>query len=187
MISSLIPFPDLITTPRLVLRAPRVQDGQSLNDVIRESFANLHQWMPWAREMPTLQDSHDYVREAAARFRKREDFPILIWERETEQLVGASGLHPRDWNVPSFEIGYWVRSSREGQGYVTETVEALTRAAFEHLHAERIIIRCDARNVRSARVAERAGYTLEATMRRDARAPDGSLRDTLQFVRLAGE
>jgi RimJ/RimL family protein N-acetyltransferase len=135
--------------------------------------------------MPTLQQTVEFTREAAARFRKREDFAILLWDRETEQFVGGSGLHPRDWNVPSFEIGYWVRSSYEGKGYITETVEALTRAAFEHLRAERIIIRCDARNLRSARVAERAGYTLEATMRRDARAPDGSLRDTLQFVRLA--
>ena len=96
-------------------------------------------------------------------------------------------MHPRDWSVPSFEIGYWLRSSTVGKGYITEAVEALTQAAFQHLHAERIIIRCDSRNVRSARVAERAGYTLEATLRRDARAPDGSLRDTLQFVRLAGE
>ena len=55
------------------------------------------------------------------------------------------------------------------------------------LHAQRLIIRCDARNLRSARVAERAGYRLEATLRREMRAPDGSLRDTLQFVRLAGE
>lgn len=187
MPSSLIRFPETITTPRLLLRAPRVRDAQALNDAIHESFASLHQWMPWAREMPTMQDTLDYVRESAARYRRREDFPILIWERETEQFAGASGLHPRDWSVPSFEIGYWVRSSFEGKGYITEAVEALTRTALEHLRAERIIIRCDARNVRSARVAERAGYALEATLRRDARAPDGSLRDTLQFVKLAGE
>ncbi len=187
MTSSLIPFPDTITTPRLVLRAPRAQDAKAINDAIRESFASLHQWMLWAREIPTLHETEEFARENASRYRRREDFPILLWERETDLLVGASGLHPRDWSVPSFEIGYWVRSSREGQGFVTETVEALTRAAFEHLHAERIVIRCDARNVRSARVAERAGYTLEATLRRDARAPDGHLRDTLQFVRLAGE
>lgn len=187
MTSSHIPFPDSINTARLTLRAPRFADAGALNEAIRESFGSLHLWMPWAREIPTLHDTEEYVREAASRYRRREDFPILIWERDTDLLVGACGLHPRDWTVPSFEIGYWVRSSREGHGYITETVEALTNAALEHLHAERIIIRCDSRNTRSARVAERAGYTLEATLRRDARAVDGGLRDTLQFVRLARE
>jgi RimJ/RimL family protein N-acetyltransferase len=38
--------------------------------------------------------------------------------------------------------------------------------------------------VRSQRVAEQAGYELEATLRNYAVAADGELRDTLVFVRL---
>ncbi len=57
----------------------------------------------------------------------------------------------------------------------------LTRTAFEQLGANRVEIRCDVRNVRSRRVAERCGYVLEGTMRRDALATDGRLRDTLVF------
>jgi RimJ/RimL family protein N-acetyltransferase len=171
----------------MLLRAPRAGDGIAVNAAIQESFDSLHQWMPWARTVPTLEQSEHFAREGAQHYRSREDFPILLWERDTQLFIGASGLHPRDWSVPSFEIGYWVRSSREGQGYVTEAVKALTQVAFAILHAQRLIIRCDARNLRSARVAERAGYRLEATLRRELRAPDGSLRDTLQFVRLAGE
>jgi RimJ/RimL family protein N-acetyltransferase len=187
MIPLFQPFPPFVETPRLLLRAPRPGDGLAVNDAVRETFASLHQWMPWAREMPTPEESENFARESAQRYRQGEDFPILLWSRETDELVGASGLHPRDWAVPSFEIGYWLRASCEGKGYMGETVEALTQAAFTHLNAERIIIRCDARNVRSARVAQRAGYTLEATLRRDSRGVDGSLRDTLQFVKLAGE
>ncbi len=36
----------------------------------------------------------------------------------------------------------------------------------------------------SRRVAERAGYTLEATLHQDDVAPDGELRDRLIFVKL---
>ena len=36
----------------------------------------------------------------------------------------------------------------------------------------------------SAAVALRCGYTLEATLHSDSRAPDGRLRDSLIFARL---
>ena len=75
----------------------------------------------------------------------------------------------------------------QGQGYVTEVTKALTNMAFEDLSANRLEIRCDSRNEKSAKVAERAGYRLEATLRSDDRANDGSLRDTLIYVMLAGD
>jgi RimJ/RimL family protein N-acetyltransferase len=53
---------------------------------------------------------------------------------------------------------------------------------FEQLGANRIEIRCDARNSRSRRVAERAGYRLEAELKNDIRAPDGLLRNTLIYA-----
>jgi RimJ/RimL family protein N-acetyltransferase len=43
------------------------------------------------------------------------------------------------------------------------------------------MIRCDARNTRSAAVAERLGFVREAHLRNEARSTDGELRDTLVF------
>ena len=42
------------------------------------------------------------------------------------------------------------------------------------------MIRCDARNTRSAAVAERLGFVREALLRNE-RDPHGELRDTLVF------
>ena len=50
--------------------------------------------------------------------------------------------------------------------------------AFRDLNARRVEIRCDARNQCSRRVAKRTGFRLEAELRCDDRANDGSLRDT---------
>jgi RimJ/RimL family protein N-acetyltransferase len=82
-------------------------------------------------------------------------------------------VHRMDWSVPRFEIGYWVRTNLQGQGYITEAVNGITAFAFSVLNAQRIEIRCDARNTRSAAVAERAGFALEARLHHDTRAPDG--------------
>ncbi|MFO7322199.1 MAG: GNAT family N-acetyltransferase [Chloroflexota bacterium] len=183
----LLDFPDQFETKRLVIRAPRPGDGPAINEAIRESHEALHEWMPWARTLPSVEESEAFVRQAAAKFALREDLPMLLFRKEDGLFAGASGMHSIDWNVPRFEIGYWLRSSLLGQGYMTEAVEGITRFAFDLLHAERIEIRMDARNRRSAAVAERAGYVLEARLKHQMRGLDGSLRDTLVYVKLRGE
>lgn len=180
-----LPLPHL--TERLVVRPPTLHDAAAIQQAVEETYAALHEWMAWAAEPQTLEKTREYIEGAAQRFRDGEDFPASAFLRSTGEFVLNSGLHPRNWEVPKFEIGYWCRASRQGQGYVTEAVRALTALAFEAMAAERVEIRCDARNERSRRVAERAGYRLEAVLRSDDRANDGSLRDTLVFVRLRAE
>jgi hypothetical protein len=77
-----------------------------------------------------------------------------------------------------------VRRRFAGQGYITEGVRGITRFAFEMLGARRVELHCDGRNERSLAVAQRAGFTLEATLRKHMVAPGGALRDTLIFARL---
>ena len=180
----LLDFPDSFETERLTIRSPLPGDGAELQAAVAETIDDLRPWMDWADHVPTVEEDEERVRRGRARFLTREDLWLLLFLKETHTLVGASGLHRIDWNVPRFEIGYWVRQRFAGQGYITEAVWGITRFAFETLGARRVEIRCDAHNVRSRRVAERAGYELEATLRNHAVAPDGKLRDTLIYVRL---
>jgi RimJ/RimL family protein N-acetyltransferase len=179
----LLDFPDLIETERLIIRAPRPGEGAVVNTAIRESIHELRSWMPWAQLVPEVEDTEMHLRGAAARFVRREDLALSLWRKEDRLYVGGSGLHRIDWSVPRMEIGYWCRTNLAGRGYITEAVIGITRFAFEHLHAQRLEIRCDASNTRSAAVAERAGYVLEAHLHRHMRAADGvGLRDTLIYV-----
>lgn len=184
MTPSILPqFPDHFETPRLLIRAPRAGDGPMINTAVRESFDQLHRWMDWARHVPTVAESETLARESAARFRAREELPLWLIRKEDEMLVGASGLHSIDWSVPRFEIGYWLRTSLEGQGYMTEAVSGIAAFAFAKLRAVRLEIRCDVNNVRSAAVARRAGFALEARLKHHRRDVFGDLTDTLIFTR----
>lgn len=107
---------------------------------------------------------------------------VGIWQKQTGIYLGGSGLHRIRWEVPSFEIGYWLRASAWGQGYVTETVRLLCALAFETLGGQRVEIRCDARNARSAAVPLRCGFVREACLRNESRDGAGNLRDTLVFA-----
>jgi RimJ/RimL family protein N-acetyltransferase len=136
----------------------------------------LRPWMAWARGDYTLEACEINTRQAIAKFVTRQDLRYQFVDRTSGEMVGSSGLHRINWQVPRFEIGYWVRTSRSGQGYVGETVRALTRLAFEALGARRVEIRCDDLNLASARVAERCGFELDTILRNWQRGPDGTLR-----------
>ncbi|HEX3052345.1 MAG TPA: GNAT family N-acetyltransferase [Aggregatilineaceae bacterium] len=179
----LLDFPEQIESERLIIRAPRPGDGAAIVEAIRESLVELRPWMPWAQDVPTVASAEESIRRAAALFMTREDMRLNMYRKSDGLFVGGSGLHRFDWSVPRFEIGYWVRTSLQGQGYVTEMVEALTAFCFGTLGAKRMEIHCDARNTRSYAVAERAGYQFEARLRHHARDVYGELSDTLIYAK----
>ncbi len=174
--------PEQFQTERLIIRAARPGDGHAVNDAIRESIDSLRPWMSWARVVPSVAESESFARESSIRYRSREELAMLLFRKSDGWFVGASGLHTISWDVPRMEIGYWVRTSLQGQGYITEAVRGIAAFAFTVLKAERLEIRCDANNARSAAVAERAGFTLESRMRWQSRTPNGDLRDTLVYT-----
>ena len=172
-------------TDRLVLRRPSPEYAELIQTAIEETFADLHQWMPWAKELQTLAQTRDFLRDAERKFLDGEDFVVSGFHTQSGEFVLNTGLHPRNWSVPKFEIGFWCRAASQGQGYVTEAVKALTEIAFRDMRAKRLEIRCDTTNTGSRRVAELSGYRLEGELRSDDRANDGSLRDTAVYVLLA--
>jgi ribosomal-protein-serine acetyltransferase len=186
----LIDVPERIETERLVLRPPRRGDGALVNDAVRVSLGELSPWMPWAGTMPSSDESEIHCRRQQARFILREDFALLIFLRQADgnegELVGGTGLHRVDWSLRRFEIGYWRKTGCEGRGYLTEAVRAVARLAFDVLGARRVEIRMDDNNAPSWRLAERAGFTLEAILRFDAATPQGEPRSTRVYARVRG-
>lgn len=181
----LLDIPESFDTERLTIRTPRPGDGPQMYAAVAESLDALKPWMPWAHEEISAELYEVRVREGYLRWLAREDLWMALLLKGTNTIIGGSGLHRIDWSVPRFEIGYWVRTSYAGQGYITEAVRGIADFAFDTLGAARLEIRCDALNERSAAVARRAGFPLEATLRHEARHHEtGALRDTLVFARL---
>ena len=183
-------LPDQLHGDTLLWRAARPGDGAALCAAVTASQAELKPWMPWAQDETDVEQSEAVVRRMHGDFVLRRDLPMLVFERGADgqegRLVGGTGLHRIDWSVPRFEIGYWRRSGCEGLGVATESARQMARLAFDHLGARRVEIRMDARNWRSRRVAESAGFSFEGLLRQDTRAPDGSLRDTRVYARVKG-
>ncbi|GAC1355663.1 MAG: GNAT family N-acetyltransferase [Ktedonobacteraceae bacterium] len=179
---TLLPLFEELQGERVVLRPYRESDAQALFEAINESRAHIRPWLPFADAHQTVEESRDWIIRQQAQILLREDMNFSLWDRVSGHYVGGNGLHPRNWKIGYFEIGYWLRTSATGHGYMTEAVKLLTEYLFTHFKANRVEIRCDAQNERSAAVAQRLGFVQEGQLRNNDLTPSGNLRDTLIFA-----
>jgi RimJ/RimL family protein N-acetyltransferase len=177
----LVPLFDELRGERVIVRPYVEEDAAALQEAVAESREHIRPWLPFADDHQTMEDSLIWITDQRARWILRQSLNCAVVDAKTGGYLGGTGLHPRAWGIRAFEIGYWLRVSAEGQGYMTEAVQLLTDFAFDKLGAKRVEIQCDERNRRSANVARRLGYKQEGLLRNEFEAPDGSPRNTLIF------
>jgi RimJ/RimL family protein N-acetyltransferase len=185
---SLVPLFEELRGDLVVVRPYQPEDAPLLQAAVAESRDHLRPWMPWADTHQTVEESLDWINRVHARWITRDDMILAMFDAaDPTRYLGGTGLHPRNWDLPHFEIGYWIRPTATGRGYVTEAVKLITRYALDVLGARRVEIRCDERNTPSANVARRAGYVFEGVRRNDAVDVEGNPRNTLYFSRVPGD
>ncbi|HEY0937020.1 MAG TPA: GNAT family N-acetyltransferase [Trebonia sp.] len=111
---------------------------------------------------------------------------LMLLDRASGQVVGSIGLFHADWEVRSAELGYGVRADQRGRGYATEALSAVTRWVLAEGGIQRAWLTANTDNVASVRVAEKAGFRREGTLRRAGREADG-LHDLAVFALLDDE
>jgi RimJ/RimL family protein N-acetyltransferase len=149
-----------------VLRCWEPADAAALKDAVDSSLDHLRPWMPWAENEPqTLEEKVELLRGFRGLFDTDQDYIYGIFSHDESEAVGGTGLHKRH-GEGAFEIGYWIRESRAGEGFATEASAALTKVAFEVSGVDRVEIRVDPPNERSRKVPLKLGYVEEATLRR---------------------
>ena len=149
--------------------------------------SHLTRTMHWMRFEPqSLDQKVELLRRFRAQFDLGQDFVYGIFNRDESTFLGATGLHPRV-GVGAREIGYWLLRAHVGQGLATEAAAALTHIAFNIERVHRVEIHCAPDNFRSARVAEKLGYTYEATLRGHDIDGQGQPRDSMIWTLFAPE
>ncbi|GAB7036462.1 hypothetical protein JCM9533A_03090 [Catenuloplanes niger JCM 9533] len=94
-----------------------------------------------------------------------EGVHLAMVEESSGEIVGSIGLRDTDWEAGHSEIGYGVRADRRGRGHATEAARAVGRWALTDGGMRRIQLHARLDNVASLRVAEKAGYHREGTLR----------------------
>jgi ribosomal-protein-serine acetyltransferase len=147
--------PEMIECGTLTLRRWRPDDVDVLYRLVDESMDHLSPWMPWAP---------GYSRRSAAEFisTAAEDwatgsvyaYAMIV----ADSIVGGAGLHSQD-EPDRMEIGYWVHPAHTRRGLATAASAALTEQAFLLPGIDRVEIYHDPRNLASAGVPRKLGFT----------------------------
>lgn len=90
---------------------------------------------------------------------------VAIALAASDELLGDLGicLH----RGGDLEVGFTLRREAQGQGFATEALGGLFRAALARAEVRRIVGHVDARNLASIRVMERLGMALVASSEAD--------------------
>src|SRR5262249_53888978 len=141
-------------------RAWRESDADSLGE--HANNFNVSRWM--VDNFP-----HPYT-QADAEFWVREGHAALgtNWAIAFEdQAVGGCGMVPEEgMRRCNCQVGWWLGQGHWGKGVVTSVARALVARAFENPQTTRVYAPIYAGNLRSMRVAEKAGMVLEGIQRK---------------------
>ena len=168
-----------IKTERLVLRPWKPGDEMAL---LRHAN-NRNIWIRLTDRFPfpyTRKDARRWIRAS-----ERAPFPPTQFAIVLEgEAIGGVGFERRN-ELERFtaELGYWLSEMHWGKGYATEALRAVAEYAFSRFDFVRLQARVLEGNPASGRVLEKAGFTLETSMRRGA-FKDGRVMDLLLYARV---
>jgi ribosomal-protein-alanine N-acetyltransferase len=129
---------------------------------------------------------HPYRIEHAVEFIRRANAasPRTVFAIATRsEAIGSIGLSPgQDVHRYTAELGYWLAEPWWGRGITTLAVRAMVEYAFGELGLHRVHAEPFAPNLASARVLEKAGFSLEGRMRGSAHKDGGTVDQLLYAI-----
>jgi ribosomal-protein-serine acetyltransferase len=143
-----------------VVRTLTLDDAEVVFRAVDENRDRLRPYMPWEETTRSPEDVRAFIERSLASPTDQEGNGIWVGE----EYAGSVGLSV-DTQMNGGEIGYWNVRAFEGQGLVTKACRLFIDHGFRQLKLHRIEIHAAADNRRSRAVAERLGFTHEATTR----------------------
>jgi RimJ/RimL family protein N-acetyltransferase len=164
--------PETIDAGELTLKRWAPAWAEEAAKAVRASLPELRPFLPWANEEYDVDVARRFVNLSAEQWRDGIAFNYAVFTA-TGELVGSCGLMARV-GPGALEIGYWIHSGHAGRGYATAVATALARAALAMPAIQRVVIKHDAANPASGRVAAKAGFVEVDRVESEPTAPGQS-------------
>jgi RimJ/RimL family protein N-acetyltransferase len=161
----------------LLLRLPTPTDVPAVADACQDS--DLSRFIPGIPSPYTERDARAWIE---SRQRLDDTATFLIVDADSDELYGAVEVRLGETG----SIGYWVAAAARGRGIATRATRLLATWAVQERGVERLELTTHPDNVASQRVAEKAGFTREGTLRSHTRFAEGR-RDSVMFSLLPSD
>jgi len=163
----LLDVPIRLDTERLVVRKYEEGDGRGLYLLLERNGNRelLKENVEEVSSIKTEEEAEVKVRKHSAEWFARDRFVMGIWLKSEDKYVGEIWIEPKKWEVPSFEIGWFLDKGYQRRGIATEAVRRSLKFLFNDLNAHKVIVITRDTNPRSCMLAERLGFRREGHLR----------------------
>lgn len=171
-------------TDRLFLRERTVADAEAVF-----AYASLPE-VTWPAGFPpveTVEDEVYYLEQVLPKRNADQNLPsgYGICLKGTDKVIGSVDFNHRHAD-DVLEMGYVLHPDYWQQGIMTEACQVLLEVGFTQLNLHKIEISCFDYNQASRKLAEKLGFTLEATIR-DRKDAKGKRCNNLRYGLLRSE
>lgn len=150
---------------KVMLRPYRKDDIKATFEAIRESIAEMSVWLPFAHKDYSIKESRAWIKQRPGEWKKGNSYEFVILDAKDDSCMGGCGINQIDYNNLLANLGYWIRSGRTGHGAAPAAARLLAEWGLKALGLKRIEIVVATGNLRSQRVAEKAGAKREGILR----------------------
>ncbi len=182
----LMDIPEAIQTERTTIRRYKRGDGKAIYDFAerngnREHLAGTADDIS---ELKSVDEAEVKALKHSAEWVKRDRFVAGVWSDNL--FIGEIWIEPMKWEIPSFEIGWFIDKGHEGESLAFEAADACIGFIFNELKAHKVVAKTSDTNQRSAKLADRLGFIREGH-ERESEIKDGIRYGTLLYGLLKAE
>lgn len=179
-----IPLPNPpLTDGEILLRPWEARDAPAVTAACQDP--EIPRWTVVPHHY-TERHARDFITGTAGDIASGRELALAVVEVPENGLLGALGISNFDWQDLKAEIGYWMAADARRRGLGVRATRMLAEWALTGLGLERLELLANPENEPSLRLAERAGFTREGTLRRYRRR-HGVREDLVMFSLLAEE
>ena len=159
----LLDIPTRLDTERLIVRKYIEGDGRILHLLLERNDNRefLRENVEEVSSIGTEEEAEIRVRKRSAEWFARDSFVMGIWLKSGNKYVGEIWIEPKKWEVPSFEIGWFLDQGYQGRGIAEEAARRSLEFLFSDLNAHKVIVITRETNIKSIKLAERLGFRRE--------------------------
>ncbi len=175
-----------LTDGTLLIRPYQTGDIMAVHEAVRESVAELLPWSWWCRADYSIEDTRTWLESRPEAWAKEVEYDLAITDAKEGLFLGGCGLNHINRTNKYANLGYWVRSTRTGQGVATAATLLVAEFGFSELKLNRMEIAAAIGNKASQRVAEKAGAHREGILRNRIAVRD-QIYDAVMFSLIAAD
>ena len=163
----LLDIPSRLDTERLTIRKYAEGDGRELYLLLERNNNRefLRENVEEVSSIKTEREAEIKARKHSAEWFARDRFVMGVWLKGEDKYVGEIWIEPKKWEVPSFEIGWFLDLGYQRKGIATEAARRSLEFLFNDLNAHKVIAISRDTNPRSYKLAERLGFRREGHLR----------------------